>query len=120
MDQQVKTDDLDTGKKKKKRSRSHSGPPCFDEVRQLVSTIIRGRIVVGYDLDNTFEMLKLAQPPALLRDTSLYKGLRKQLAKRNPGVCPRPLSTTVLRANETHDKPIHKIRFNLFTSITQS
>ena len=62
------------------RAKDLVGAPSFQEVRQRAAAILRGRILVGHALHNDLAVLKLSHPPALIRDTSLYPGLRQELA----------------------------------------
>mmetsp|Transcript_9208 Transcript_9208/g.18364 ORF Transcript_9208/g.18364 Transcript_9208/m.18364 type:complete len:337 (-) Transcript_9208:322-1332(-) len=67
------------------RPRSLVGAPPFDEVRDRVASIVRGRILIGHAIINDLKVLNLPHPSTLLRDTSLYKPLRKELE----AVCPK-------------------------------
>jgi hypothetical protein len=68
------------------RPRDLIGAPSFREVRQRVAAAVRGRILVGHAIDNDLRVLRLPHPPALIRDTSLYPGLRRELAAVVPSV----------------------------------
>ncbi len=73
------------------------GAPSFREVRQRVADLVRGRIIIGHAIDNDLRALMLPHPPALVRDTSVYPGLRQELAAAAPSVRPRSLSRCLPR-----------------------
>jgi len=62
------------------RARDLVGAPRFENVRQRVAAVLRGKILVGHAVQNDLKVLDLPHPPALIRDTSVYPGLRKELA----------------------------------------
>ncbi|EKX55067.1 hypothetical protein GUITHDRAFT_83930 [Guillardia theta CCMP2712] len=55
--------------------------PSFQDVRQRVVNLIRGKILVGHAIHNDLNVLHVCHPPGLIRDTSFYVGLRKELAQ---------------------------------------
>lgn len=56
------------------------GAPNFENVRQRVVQLIRGKILVGHAIHNDLNVLNITHPPALIRDTAFYPGLRQALA----------------------------------------
>lgn len=50
----------------------------FGECRQIVATLIRGKILVGHGLSNDLSVLHLRHPYYLIRDTSLYLPFMRQ------------------------------------------
>jgi len=66
------------------RARDLVGAPSFDSVRQRVAQLIRGKILVGHAIHNDLNVLNIAHPPALIRDTAFYPGLRRALVQASP------------------------------------
>ncbi|KAJ1468383.1 ribonuclease H-like domain-containing protein [Baffinella frigidus] len=62
------------------RARDLVGARPFEGVRHQVAAILRGRILVGHAVHNDLKVLGLPHPPALVRDTAAYGGLRRELA----------------------------------------
>jgi len=62
------------------RARDLVGAPNFATVRQRVAQLIRGKILVGHAIHNDLRVLDIPHPPALIRDTSFFPGLRRALA----------------------------------------
>jgi RNA exonuclease 4 len=74
------------------RARDLVGAPNFENVRQRVVQLIRGKILVGHAIHNDLNVLNITQPTALIRDTAFYPGLRRALAavadKYDASQCP--------------------------------
>jgi RNA exonuclease 4 len=62
------------------RARNLVGAPTFDSVRQRVAQLIRGKILVGHAIHNDLKVLNITHPPALIRDTAFFPGLRRALS----------------------------------------
>jgi RNA exonuclease 4 len=62
------------------RARDLVGAPSFDSVRQRVAQLVRGKILVGHAIHNDLRVLNITHPPALIRDTAFFSGLRRALA----------------------------------------
>ena len=74
------------------RARDLVGAPSFDSVRQRVAQLIRGKILVGHAIHNDLKVLNIPHPPALIRDTAFFPGLRRALSaasdRYDPSHCP--------------------------------
>ena len=64
------------------RAKDLVGASPFQEIRQRVASMTRGKVLVGHAIDNDLKILQLPHPPALTRDTSMYTPLRQELAAR--------------------------------------
>eukprot|EP00961_Rhodomonas_salina_P222088 3003527-Rhodomonas_salina.2 len=64
------------------RPRDLVGAPAFEDVRQRVASLVRGKILIGHAVHNDLKVLGLPHPPTLTRDTSLYLPLRRELAEK--------------------------------------
>jgi RNA exonuclease 4 len=64
------------------RAKDLVGASPFQEIRQRVANMTRGKVLVGHAIDNDLKILQLPHPPALTRDTSMYTPLRQELAAR--------------------------------------
>lgn len=49
----------------------------FDEVREQIAELLRGRIVVGHDVRHDLRVLELDHPPKMIRDTARFSGFKK-------------------------------------------
>ncbi|KAG5984079.1 hypothetical protein E4U55_006111 [Claviceps digitariae] len=58
----------------------------FLEVQKDVSSIIRGRILIGHDIKHDLEALKLSHPPKDIRDTAKHPAFRKFGNGRKPAL----------------------------------
>jgi len=59
------------------RAKDLKDAPGFFKVQTKVADIIRGRILVGHQIDNDLEVLGLKHPFSLIRDTARYEPLQK-------------------------------------------
>ncbi|PQE16307.1 RNA exonuclease 4 protein [Rutstroemia sp. NJR-2017a WRK4] len=58
----------------------------FSDVQETVSSILKGRILVGHAIKHDLAALGLSHPRRDIRDTSKYSGFRKYAAGRTPGL----------------------------------
>jgi RNA exonuclease 4 len=63
--------------------------PSFEQVKQKVKELLRGRVLVGHAVHNDLEVLGIDHPESDLRDTSRYPPLMKVLT--NGRIKPRAL-----------------------------
>jgi RNA exonuclease 4 len=63
---------------KKEDINSTSAMPLY-EVRNLVQTILRGKILIGHGLQNDFNALGITHPWCDIRDTASYQPLMKEI-----------------------------------------
>ena len=69
------------------RARDLVGAPTFDSVRHRVAQLVRGKILVGHAIHNDLNVLNISHPPALVRDTAFFQGLRRALAAVSDKYC---------------------------------
>ena len=69
------------------RARDLVGAPTFDSVRHRVAQLVRGKILVGHAIHNDLNVLNISHPPALVRDTAFFPGLRRALAAVSDKYC---------------------------------
>ncbi|KAH8678894.1 ribonuclease H-like domain-containing protein [Tricladium varicosporioides] len=58
----------------------------FDEVQEIVATILKDRVLIGHSVRNDLEALMLGHPKRDIRDTSKFHGFRKYSSGRVPGL----------------------------------
>ena len=62
-----------------------SGRP-FEQVREEVERLIRGRVLIGHAIGNEFAALQLRHPRRLVRDTQLGKAYKQLTGGKHPGL----------------------------------
>eukprot|EP00039_Didymoeca_costata_P023252 m.6490 g.6490 ORF g.6490 m.6490 type:complete len:337 (-) comp3538_c0_seq1:67-1077(-) len=58
----------------------------FETVQKEVSSILKGKILVGHALEHDFKVLLLDHPRKSIRDTAKFKPFRKYAGGRTPGL----------------------------------
>ncbi|EGD81942.1 RNA exonuclease 4 [Salpingoeca rosetta] len=76
------------------RPRHLTDAPAFEDVREHVSELVKGKILVGHAIKNDLKVLKLSHPRHLLRDTSIYKPFKAHAGGKRPAL--RRLAQSIL------------------------